>query len=272
MMNKIVMILMPIVAITVAAKTQDVLTDIPAKNHRILTGTGLNKDFKTALKIEAFLGLSASLASGGFIDYQKTFHNAFEAGTEFKGNIQPVFMATFGAQARYMPFSSGVFRNAGVSFGLHYLQKGFANLFEIDHQAAEGYSDITTYKEIYRHRYLAAPLQIRWGGKWFATIGASFNRHINSTKTQRLDRKQSGAGAINGGFSTRTKDEKAIEKSMIKKSNTDLIIGGGCPLNDRITISLQVNIGGKVLNNTVENFRSSIIQIFFSKSFQLAKS
>ena len=99
------------------------------------------------------------------------------------------------------------------------------------HSPTSEYTDVTDYKEIYRHNYWTVPVQVRWGEKWFATLGASFSRHLNSSKTQKLRREQSGSEALNDGFKATTTEKKALDEMAMRKKQTDFSVGGGYQLN-----------------------------------------
>ncbi len=185
-------LILPLVAMAATAARSQIAAIAFHPDYRASAATtDFNTDFAEAFKLEAFLGASASLASGDYIDYQKSFHDVVENGTEFSGAIQPVYMATGGLQARYTPFEDGILEKLGVSLGLQYVQKGFTSKFHATHTSPLVYTDVTDYKETFRHNYLAVPVQVRWGTKWFATLGLSFFRHLSSTKIQKLYREQS---------------------------------------------------------------------------------
>lgn len=228
-----------------------------------------SSDLSSALKFEPYLGASASKPYGKYIDYLKSFHNVDEDRTVFKGAIQPLVMATAGVQIRYMPFAECILEKLGISLGFQYLQKGFVNQFKLTYNAEASYTDVTEYREIFRHNYLAIPLQFRWGTKWFVTFGPTFTRHFSSSRTQKLERAQSGSGSLNGGFKSSSKDKKEIFDTIIKKRQTDLSIGAGVQFTDNFAIAARFNVGGKVLVNNNENYRTLLLELSLYKSFEI---
>lgn len=219
------------------------------------------------LRIEPFIGATASFARGELIDYYKGFHDLAESGTEFKGAMQPLLFGTAGVQVRYSPFYSGTLENLSVSAGLQYLQKGFVNQFRMEHSAPADYTDLNDFREMYRHHYVTIPVQLRWGKKWFATLGLSLSQHINSTRTQRLERAQSGAGAVKGGFEQTTKETKRIAETAIQKSVTDFTLGGGYQFSDKTAVALRANLGGPVFTDGFRNYRPMMLEFSLFKSF-----
>jgi hypothetical protein len=271
MKNCILLILSVWVAAMPIAKAQTASADF-AKNRQLARSLDWQTDWKGALRIEPFLGATATLSRGTLIDYQKSFHDVAEDGTTFKGAIQPLIWGTAGFQMRYAPFTEGgVLDKLSLSLGVQYLQKGFINQFKMTHEAPENFTDVTDYREAYRHDYWSIPFQARWGKKWFATIGVAFNQHWKSTKVQKLSREQSGANAVNGGFSTRLNDRKGILETNVNKSPTDFTLGGGVQLNDRTALAVQANLGGDILANVSRNYRTLFCQLSFFKSFQIVK-
>lgn len=220
-------------------------------------------------RIEPFIGATASFAGGELIDYYKSFHSLSESGTEFKGAIQPLPMGTAGVQLRYHHFDSGILENLSASVGLQYLQKGFINQFRMEHNAPTNYTDLNDYREVYRHHYLTIPVQVRWGQKWFATLGLSFSQHINTSRTQRLERAQSGAGAVNNGFDQITKEKKKVAETAIQKSVTDFILGGGYQFSEDVAIAARANFGGQVFTEGFRNYGPIMLELSFFKSFNL---
>lgn len=225
-------------------------------------------DFSSAFSAELFLGGSASLASGDFIDYQRSFHDVVETGTVVEGAIQPIFMVTGGVQARLMPFDDDVLENLGVSFGFQYVQKGFVNQFSMTYTSPTDYTDVTEFRETYRHHYLALPLQFRWGLKWFGTLGFSFYQHLGSTKAQELDRKQSGPGAVNGGFENSSTESKKLDQLIVAKSHTVFMLGGGYQFSEGFAVAARANFGGSVLLNPDSNYSTTLFELFFVKSLK----
>ena len=266
-MKKTILILSIWATMASMAISQDGQVDTIGQTSQTGT-TELNTDLNTALKIEAFLGASASYAHGEFIDYQKIFHDVAEEGTVFNGGIRPTLAVSGGVQLRYIPFSEGILKNLGVSLGVQYLQKGFTNQFKMTHTPPEGYKDETDYKEIYRHHYWSVPLQVRWGQKWFATLGATFHQHLSSSKTQKLHREQSGTDALNGGFDTSTSEKKALDEMVIQKSPTDFSVGGGYQFNGRTAVAVRADLGSSIFNETPENYSTIRVELSFFKTLK----
>jgi hypothetical protein len=226
-------------------------------------------NYSSMLVIEPFIGATASLPRGDYIDYHKSFHSVVEEGTVFKGSIHPVYWGTLGFQLRYTPFEDDLLSNLSISVGLQYLQKGFVNQFNMTHTPAMGYKDVTDYKETYRHHYLAVPVQLRWGKKWFGTLGLSSVRHQRSTKEQSLKHKQSGNGSLNGGFDQTTTDKKKLEKTLLQKSQIEYLIGGGYQFSTHTAVALRINFGGDVFQDTPMNYKNTLFEFSLFKSFNL---
>jgi hypothetical protein len=241
----------------------------PAESDNSTPILQFSSDLSSALKLEPYLGASATKPYGKYIDYLKSFHNVDEDRTVFKGAIQPLVMATAGVQVRYMPFADCVLEKLGISLGFQYLQKGFINQFKLTYTGETNYTDVTEYREIYRHNYLAIPLQFRWGTKWFVTFGPTFTRHFSSSKTQKLEREQSGSGSLSGGFKASDKDKKKILDGIIRKKQNDFSIGAGVQFNDNLALAARFNLGGKVLYNDTQNYRTLMLELSFYKSFEI---
>lgn len=224
------------------------------------------------LRLEPFLGASACMATGDFIDYQKSFHSVSEAGTTFKGGIRPLVMGTGGVQVRYLPFgeSTGDLSKLSLSLGIQYLQKGFVNQFKMTHDSPLGYNDVMDYREVYRHHYLSFPLQLRWGETWFGLLGLSFSSHFSSQRDQVLKREQSGAAAVNGGFSNDSKEVEGLPKEAFLGSQRDFILGGGYQFGERAGLMLRANIGGLTLAEDAPlNYNTFLLEFSFFTSFKL---
>ncbi len=266
-MKNYLLFILSVWAVTASGVIAQTTSDNTIEDTFKITNLTFNTDWHTALKIELYLGVTASRAFGEFIDYQKSFYPAAEEGTVFEGSIQPIIMATGGIQVRYQPFNHSILKNLGISAGIQYVQKGFANQFKMTYTSKADYTDMMNYTELYRHNYLAMPVQIRWGQKWFATLGISFNRHIGSSKTQRIHHEQSGAGALSTGFDTSSTYKKNIDKTAIKKSHPIFSLGGGLQFNNHVALAIRANVGGEVLEKAPENFRTLLLELSFFKSF-----
>lgn len=218
-------------------------------------------------RLEAIVGATASLAYGDFIDYQSSFHNVVEQGTEFKGRIVPQPAPTLGVQARLSPFKEGQLQALSFSVGLQYLQRGFRNHYNTTYTPAEeNYTDKTKYLESYRHHYLAIPLQARWGNKWFGTFGFTINRHVDSGKKQKLFREVSGPAAYNGGFDTRSSTKTPVSNSIVSRSFASVHLGGGLQWNDRSALTARVGAGGKILKGVTHNYNALLFELTYLQS------
>jgi hypothetical protein len=221
---------------------------------------------------ELYWGASASLAYGEFINYHKSFHDVAEEGTVFNGAILPVVWGTAGVQARVTPFSfsRGQLNNLGVFMGLQYVQQGFVNQFKMTHTSPLNYTDVSNFRETYRHNYLAIPIQIRWGQRWFGTLGVTAFRHIGSNKTQSLRREVSGSGAYGGGFDSASREKKTLEKELVQKSRTYFSLGGGVQISDRLALAMRANVGGDLLNEFLSrNYRAILFELSFFHALSL---
>jgi Outer membrane protein beta-barrel domain len=265
-MKKIKLILLFWIALMTIIQAQTAFDE--TDNHRHQKRVGFNTDFKSGLKIEAFIGASASFAYGSYIDYQKSFHGVAEAGSTINASIKPIFWGTAGVQARYNFLTDAPFDQLGISLGLQYIQKGFDNQFVSTYTSPENYVDVTTYIERYKLNYLAIPLQLRWGQKYFGSLGVSFNFHLWNTRYQKLTREQSGSGAIGGGFKTEVEATKSLLTTVINSSNVGFILGGGIQFNDKNALALHVDFGGKTLNSYLDNFKNITLQLTYLKNFQ----
>ncbi len=230
------------------------------------TKSSIFQDFESAVMIEPHLGVTSSFAYGDYIDYQRSFLDVEEEGTKFSGGIQPIVFGTLGLQVRVMPFKDNILKNLGFSAGIQYVQKGFASKFKLDYTSQSDFTDVTKYKEIYRHNYLSFPFQVRWGTKWFGTMGLSFSGHIRSTKTQKLTHEQSGGGAFEGGFDISESDKKKIDKDIMRKTSAAFILGGGHQFNDNWSVALRANFGGKIFKNVTDNYKTILLDLSFFKT------
>lgn len=220
-----------------------------------------SSELSSSFRVEALLGVTSSFAYGDYIDYHRSFLSVEEEGTEFKGGIRPIIFGTAGIQARIMPFKNELLQNLGFSIGLQYVQKGFLSRFKMNYTSASDFSDVLEYKEIYRHHYLAVPVQARWGKKWFGTVGLSFSRHLTSTRVQKMKHDQSGAGALNGGFDVSDSGKKKIHKSLMNKSGTDFIVGGGYQLNNEWSVAFRANFGAKIFKDVADNYKTVLLDL-----------
>jgi Outer membrane protein beta-barrel domain len=237
-----------------------------AKSGRQTVSFEFNTDFKEALKIEAFLGFSASFAQGSYIDYQRSFHGVSETESVVSGSIQPILFGTIGVQARYQLFKEGDLSPLQLSIGLQYHQKGFKNKFESTYTSPSNYTDFTQYEETYKLDYLSIPIQARWGNKFFGALGFSLDYYVSGTKSQNLTREQSGQGAVNGGFSGDLNQKSKLSTSEINGSSTGFVLGGGVQFT-KSALLLQANFSGKTFKNLPANFSNITLQLIFSKTF-----
>lgn len=225
-----------------------------------------NTDWKEALKFEAFIGFSASFGHGSYIDYQKSFHGVSEAESVINGSIQPILFGTVGVQARYQLFKEGGLSPLQFSLGLQYHQKGFKNTFESAYTSPNNYTDNTKYDETYKLNYISIPIQARWGDKYFGALGFSLDYYVSGTKAQNLTREQSGAGAINGGFSSESNQKSKLLADEIRGSTTGFVLGGGIQFA-KSALALQANFSGKTFKTLPDNFSNITLQLMFSKTF-----
>jgi hypothetical protein len=232
-------------------------------------GGGGGSGFSSSLfSLEPYLGASASLARGELVDYQRAFLDVSETGTDFRGGIRPLVMGTGGLQVRVSPFSGGL-EHLSFSLGLQYLQTGFRSQFEMTHNSPAAFTDVIRYNEIYRHNYWAVPIHVRWGGRVFASLGATFCNHVNSTRTQKLYHKQDGSGALNGGFNTRENQRWELEEQLLRSSLPYFSLGAGFHFTERLGIMARAHFGGDILNETPRNYRATVFELSFFNSFNL---
>lgn len=231
-------------------------------------GSGGSGFSNTLFSIEPYLGATVSLARGELVDYHRSFLSVAEEGTAFVGGIRPLVMGTGGLQVRVSPFSGGM-ENLGFILGLQYLQTGFRSQFEMTHNSPLEFRDEIRYYEVYRHNYWMVPIHIRWGGRVFASLGATFSSHVASTKAQKLYHKQDGAGALEGGFDTRENRDWKLEKSLIRSSLPYFSLGAGFHFTDRLGVMARAHFGGDVLNETLRNYRASVFELSFFNTINL---
>ncbi len=213
--------------------------------------------------LDLALGGTASLPYGELVDHYRSFHSVSESGTTFEGSIKPLFFGTAGLRARYYPFREGPLEKLGFMAGIQYLQRGLVNHFQMEHIPTKGYTDVTFYKETYRHHYAMVPFQVSWGWNWFATMGVAYTRHISSAKSQLLERSQSGDNALNGGFENTSKERSGLAPSIMADSTTDFLIGGGCLIGNGATLELRANIGGEIFQSELSNYRTVTVDLTF---------
>lgn len=230
---------------------------IQAQSGKDLT-FNFNTDVRSALKVEPYLGGSASIAFGDYIDYHRSFLGGSEEGSKFGGSILPLPMVTGCVQARYALFTDGILESLNLSVGLQYMQRGFINRFHMRHDFSSGITDKSTYREIYRHNYLAVPVHLRWGTKWFITVGGVLGLHINSTRAQILNREQSGAEA----FENKSRNNDKIPPSVFKKTHTNISVGGGYQFSESLAAGLRVYSGSEIFQSSTDAYRT--IQVEFA--------
>ena len=228
-----------------------------SSNEKYSSGSS---DISSALSFELFLGGTASFAHGDYIDYHRSFLSVEEEGTEFNGGIRPLIFGTAGIQAVVTPFKTEPLQNLGFSIGLQYVQKGFQSRFKMKYTSPADFTDLIDYTEIYQNHYVTIPIQVRYGKKWFGTLGLSISRQIISTRSQKMKHNQSGSGAVNGGFDITDSGKQKIDKSLINKSGTDFILGGGYRFNSNWSVALRANLGDEILNNVSDNYKTALIE------------
>lgn len=243
---------------------------IQAQSGKDLT-FNFNTDVRSALKVEPYLGGSASIAYGDYIDYHRSFLGGSEEGTKFGGSILPLPMVTGGVQARYALFTDGVLESLNLSAGIQYMQRGFINRFHMKHGFSSEIEDISTYREIYRHNYLAIPIHLRWGTKWFITAGGAFSLHVNSSRTQILKREQSGADAFEGGFQNNSRNKEKVPVSVLRKTHTNISIGGGYQFSESLAAGLRVYSGSEIFQSVADAYGTIQVELSFYHNIKIFK-
>jgi hypothetical protein len=230
-----------------------------------------NKSSDKKLNLEPYIGFTTSFAGGTYIDYQRAFQSVSDVNSKVSGSISPIMFGTVGFQARYAPFEDGQFANLQFSIGLQYQQKGFRNNFESTYTSPNNYTDITKFQESYQLNYISMPILARYGEKYFATLGFSLDFLWSGIRNQKLNRDQSGAGALGTGFSTELIEKQSLPSTEVNNSSTSFVLGGGIQFDETNALSLQVYFSGNVFNELTlsnpNNFRNTTLQLMYFKSF-----
>lgn len=210
----------------------------------------LNKDWRTAASAEVYAGASFSFAFGKYIKYQKTFHDVTNSNTDIKGNINPIIFFCAGTGLRYKPFNNGILTNLSVALGFGYLKRGFTNKYVTEYSdPTNDITDVTTFKERYSLHVLSTPLSFRWGKKWFAEIGFSYDRIFLAERKQIILHEVTGSDAYLGGFDTKASEKEKISKSLINRGTIGVSFGGGMNFSDKYAIRLTMHLSGKTFNS-----------------------
>jgi hypothetical protein len=230
----------------------------------------LNLDVLNTIETFAFVGLSSSFAHGKYVDYHRSFHNIVEQNSDISGSIFPKVMATFGIGGRIDPFEGHYFENVNIRTGFQFQQRGFTNKFTSTYNSPLQFTDKTVYKEKYTFNYLSVPLVASYElGEWYGSLGLNFDFLLSASKKEKLERSQSGEGALREGFDLNDDTLFNIPKSLVNTSHTTFIVGGGYYLTNSIILELEAGLSGKVLKEDNDNFKSNTIQFKIIKNLDI---
>lgn len=228
--------------------------------------------FSPGFYLEPMIGISASYPGGAYADYHRSFHDVLEEGTVFQGSLNPLLFGTAGIQLRFTPSTDdyGLLRLFSLHIGLQYLQTGFTNIYEAEHNSASpDYQDVTRYRETYRHHYLAIPIGLRIGYRLFGSLGVTPAPHLNSSFVQRQDRSQSGSDAIDGGFSNTEKVKFPLDKGLMKSSNSLFSLGVGYQIPEKAAFALTAHFWGDISNElTPIDYKMTQLTFTFIKTLE----
>lgn len=220
-----------------------------------------NHDLKKALTCEVGIGGSASFVQGKMIKSFKDNYDVSSGDLTVKTKTPPLFFGTAGAYVVFRPFEDSLFSSFAVSLGLEYYKRGFTEKYTAEyHYASKDMMDKTIYREKYSLNMIGLPLSIRYGKRSYLEVGLMFNHLLKANKTSRILHTQSGADALDDGFSVRDKDKFSLRDAGIRSTSMNLRIGGGVALNSKL--SLKANWMMISRNFSLqENFHNHIFQL-----------
>lgn len=221
----------------------------PAATKETKPESAAPKPAADAATIKAWInaGLAYNLASGDYFQQQEAF---YQTGSDsLPGAMERTNLMAFtaGAHALYRPFATqpGFLSHLSIWAGIQYLKKGFDTKFTMANLEVP-YTDQTTFSEQYRATYLAPSVGIRFGTKYYADLGMSYDLLLSGTWKRTITHKatQAGAGVIGGNYETEVTDNnQKLDSKVLQSGSLGLAAGVGAWFHPRIgaRLGLQSN-------------------------------
>jgi hypothetical protein len=239
-------------------------------NKKYIKPFAFSKYVINSIETFAFVGVSSSFVIGKYIDYQRSYHEVVEQNSEISGSIIPISMVSFGGGLRFEPFDGHYFENINIRTGFQFQQRGFTSKFSSTYNSPLQFTDKTVYKEKYSFNYLSVPLVASYElGEWYGSLGLNFDFLLSASKKEKIERSQSGEGALREGFDLNDDNFFKIPKSLVNTSHTTFIVGGGYYLTNSMILELEAGLSGKVFKEDNDNFKSNTVQLKIIKNLDI---
>lgn len=180
------------------------------------------------LYLDLFGGYGKNTASGGYLDYQKTYYETANPDHRIAGTISQFNVWTFGLQARIQPFRKdpGIASYFSANIGFSVLRRGFSHDVVLTNSKLD-YLDQTKISETYDATFLGTHVLVRGGRKLFLETGISADAFLNGTFSRELVRTTSGEKAYEGGFSTSETWNNSLGSTVMKPVSLSWVLAGG---------------------------------------------
>ncbi len=210
----------------------------------------LNLNDNIQQRHEIFIGLTSSFAFGDYMEYQRSFGDVTYPETSIKSNIKPLYSATAGYQAVFGSRDTiGPLSLFQASIGANFFRRGFRHEYtSVYEPAGLNTKDKMTFSEIYKINYLSVPLNVRYGKRWFAEAGLSYDLYFFATRKHIIDRKVSGSGAFEGGFEASETTRYFFLKNIFRQNIYGFNLGGGYWLTDKVGLRLMAHYNGNAFS------------------------
>ena len=194
------------------------------------------------LIVEAYIGGSAALSHGSFIDYHEGFADVKDPNTTFASAVKPMYFGTIGGTVVYAPFCKADTKlsNLAFSVGLGYIKSGFTHSLTSVYTSPVGdLRNQTTYTTRYTMNYLIVPFTIRYGKRCYAEISYMPTRILGTRRTRTVQQEVTGQDAYAGGFNSEGDEKERIDKSVLNKRHKEWTLGVGLRLSKGVSIKAQ---------------------------------